>query len=78
MLSLLVVDGFEQVDDSESQESNGAAEGNCFMSELVCTQETGQNLPTRMLTLPAMARPPITATAVHMPWPKIAPPVTHQ
>ena len=46
--------------------------------QYISRQGLGFDLPTRMLTLPASARPPATARPVQHACPVIAPRVTHQ
>lgn len=79
---LVRVHSLEEVDNTEYQECDSAAESDYALvskepREQINTEQD-LNLPTRMLTFPAIALPPMTAAPVQSPWPTTAPAVTHQ
>lgn len=80
----LCVQGLNQVDDSKDQECHSTTDSHYTTSQVSTAIKTAQKadwvkyIPTFMLTFPAMARPPMTATPVQQAWPRTAPRVTHQ
>lgn len=79
----LLDDALVEIDAAEDEESHCAADGDWFkMSVLLSLQLVCSmgfiNSPILMLTLPANARPPTTASPVQHACPTIAPSVTNQ
>lgn len=73
-----MVECLEKIDDAEDEKGKCPTKGD--FEKLAWSHTGGKEgcLPLRILILPAIARPPITAPAVQSPCPTTAPAVTHQ